>query len=101
VKKDVETDLATSVASLQASLRGAAAQCTDDYVCGYPVCRAAASCRATTSAAVAAVSVRRDGSACAKWPNDNPAVCVDAVAGGHYRMFATYRVGLVAVRWVR
>lgn len=89
-----------SVASLQASLRSAAAQCTDEYVCGYPACRAPASCRATTAAAVAAVSVRRDGGACAKWPNDNPAVCVDAEGGGRYRMFATYRMGLVAVRWV-
>jgi len=94
----VATDVATSVASLQASLRSAAAQCTDEYVCVYPGRDRVSSCRA---AAVAAVSVRRDGGACAKWPNDNPAVCVDAEGGGRYRMFATYRMGLVAVRWVR
>jgi hypothetical protein len=28
---------------------------------------------------VAAVTVRRDGGACAKWPNDNPAVCASVV----------------------
>ena len=41
-----------------------------------------------------AVTVRPDGSACAKWPNNHLAVSVDAVPGG-FRMFVAYSTGSV------
>ena len=41
-----------------------------------------------------AVTVRADGSACAKWPNNHLAVSVDAVPGG-FRTFVAYSTGSV------